>query len=42
VRQGLWHGAQVAIKLYKAALSSDGKNLDEVRASCTVDHPNDR
>jgi len=40
VRQGLWHGVQVAIKLYKAALSSDGKNLDEVRASCAVDHPN--
>ena len=39
VRQGLWHGEMVAIKLYKAALSSDGMNLDEVRASCAVDHP---
>jgi hypothetical protein len=25
---------------YKAPLSSDGRNIDEVRASCAVDHPN--
>ena len=31
---------QVAVKSYKAMLSSDGKNLDEVRASCAVDHVN--
>ena len=38
VRRGEWHGQPVAIKMYKAALSSDGMNLDEVRASCAVDH----
>jgi len=30
----------VAAKQYKAELSSDGRNIDEVRASCAVDHPN--
>ena len=40
VRKATLHGTTVAVKLYKAQLSSDGKNLDEVRASCAVDHPN--
>ena len=40
VRKGEWHGQTVAVKVYKAQLSSDGKNIDEVRASCAVDHPN--
>jgi hypothetical protein len=40
VREGTWRGRRVAVKLYKAPLSSDGRNLDEVRASCAVDHPN--
>lgn len=40
VREATLRGMTVAVKLYKAELSSDGKNLDEVRASCAVDHPN--
>lgn len=40
VRRGGWHGQAVAIKVYKAPLSSDGRSVDEVRASCAVDHPN--
>ena len=40
VRKGEWKGSTVAVKIYKAQLSSDGKNIDEVRASCAVDHPN--
>ena len=40
VRKGEWKGSTVAVKVYKAQLSSDGKNIDEVRASCAVDHPN--
>ena len=39
VHKGQYHGHQVALKVYKAQLSSDGRNLDEVRASCAVDHP---
>ena len=35
-----WKGQVVAAKMYKAELSSDGRNIDEVRASCAVDHPN--
>ena len=40
VRRGEWKGTTVALKAYKAQLSSDGRNLDEVRASVAVDHPN--
>lgn len=40
VRKGEWHSKPVAVKLYKSALSSDGRNIDEVRASCAVDHEN--
>jgi hypothetical protein len=39
VRRAQWRGVTVAVKEYKAQLSSDGRNLDEVRASCAVDHP---
>lgn len=40
VRKGEWRAQTIAVKVYKARLSSDGQNLDEVRASCAVDHPN--
>jgi hypothetical protein len=39
VRRGEWRGSTVAVKEYKAQLSSDGRNIDEVRASCALDHP---
>lgn len=35
-----WRGQTVAAKMYKSDLSSDGRNIDEIRASCAVDHPN--
>jgi len=32
-----WKGQSVAVKLYKAELSSDGRSIDEVFASCAVE-----
>ena len=40
VHKAEYNGATVAVKLYKQPLSSDGRNIDEVRASCALDHPN--
>lgn len=40
VQKGVWHGTPVAVKLYKTELSSDGRNIDDVRATAAVDHPN--
>lgn len=39
VHKANWRGRTVAVKLYKAALSSDGRSLDEVFASCAADDP---
>ena len=40
VHKAEYNGETVAVKLYKQPLSSDGRNIDEVRASCALDHPN--
>lgn len=39
VHKASWKGQTVAVKLYKSELSSDGRSLDEVFASCAVEHP---
>ena len=40
VYKAVWRGQTVAVKTYKEELSSDGRNIDEVEASCAVEHPN--
>ncbi|KAL1524337.1 hypothetical protein AB1Y20_019236 [Prymnesium parvum] len=40
VARAQWRREIVAVKMYKSEVSSDGRNIDEIRASCAVDHPN--
>jgi hypothetical protein len=40
VYKSSFKGAAVAVKVYKKVLSSDGRNIDEVHLSASLDHPN--
>lgn len=40
VFEATWRGQPVAIKMFKADVSPDGRARDEIDVACFVDHPN--